>query len=364
MLSPQPPPVGGIATWTRAVLSSPITNEFEFVTVNTAPPDHDDVKSVSLFRLNRAWSALRILWLTLSALIVQRPDLIHIHTSYHWAMVRDAIVIWMAWAFGVPRILHLHGGNFPSFAESLPAPLGMLLRATLRRVNCIVSITRETEAYLAVRYGADQIRYLPNFLGHDSEPTFTSGKGSGQPRPRVLYVGWLIEAKGIPELIAAAARLPEADFELIGPYSEEYEPTLNRLLDAAGGHIRLLGPAEHARVLKCYAAADIFVLPSRNEGFPMVLLEAMAAGLPIVSTRVGAIEDMVRDGVDGYLVDAKDTEELANRLRRLIEDKALRQRMGNSAAQNVRDCFGFGVVAEQLRAIYFEFASGTKRETQ
>lgn len=364
MLAPLPPPVGGIATWTRAVLSSPLANDFDFSVVNTAPPDHDDVKSGSRFRLIRVWSALRILWQTLFALVARRPGLIHIHTPYHWAMARDGVVIWMAWALGIPRVLHFHGGDFPLFAESLPKALGVLLGATLRRVDCLVPITRETEAYLTARYGADHVRYLPNFLSHECGVRSPSAEGSGQQRPRVLFVGWLIEAKGIPELFAAAAGLPEADFELIGPYSNEYESTLNRLLGAAGDHVHLMGLEEHARVLERYVASDVFVLPSRNEGFPLVLLEAMAAGLPIVSTRVGAIEDMVRDGVDGYLVEAGDIEALADRLKRLVGDGALRQRMGSSAARHVRECFSFDVVAQQLRAVYLEFASGTKREME
>jgi len=360
MLAPLPPPVGGMATWTQSVLFSPLATEFDFSVINTAPPNHDDPKSGSRFRLIRARSALRILWQTLVSLIVRRPCLIHIHTPYYWATVRDGIVVWIAWAFRIPRVLHFHGGDLPAFAESLPETLGFLFRATLRRVDCLVAITRETEAYLTARYGADRVRYVPNFLSHECGAESSYAKGSGRPRPRVLFVGWLIEAKGIPELLAAAARLPQADFEIVGPYSNEYRSTLNGLLGAAGEHVHLIGFEEHTRVLERYAVSDAFVLPSRDEGFPLVILEAMAAGLPIVSTRVGAVEDMVRDGIDGFLVEAGDIDALADRLKRLVDDKALRQRMGSSAARHVRECFSFDIVAEKIRAIYREFATRIK----
>jgi glycosyltransferase involved in cell wall biosynthesis len=353
MLAPLPPPMGGMARWTLSVLDSPLAEEFELRVVDMSPPDTDDVSTGSRFHMDRATHSLVVAWRALYELVIKRPGLVHIHSSYHWGIVRDGLVIWTAWLLRIPVLIHFHGGTFESFAESLPGPLRFALKVTLRRLAGLIAITRDTERYLTERYGAEHVRYLPNFV--KNRAGVRAGDATGDP-VRVLFVGWLVEAKGLPELMQAAAQLPEAHFELVGPYSDAYIETLRKAAKDAGDHVEIVGPESHDQVLERYGHADIFVLPTHNEGFPMVLVEAMDAGLPVVTTDVGAIADIVRDGEDGFVVAAHDAAALTDRLRELIDDQDLRVAMGAKAAARVEEHFTLDVVADQIRRIYREYS--------
>jgi glycosyltransferase involved in cell wall biosynthesis len=341
-----------MASWTQGLLRSSLTDEFRFEVVDLSPGD-SSVEARSRFRMGRAASALRILRQVLSALSTSRVDLVHINTPYQWAMVRDGLIVWIAWAFRVPTILHIHGGDFPDFADRLSAPLRVALRATLRRVTRVVAITRQTESFLASWARGNRVVYLPNFV-HIETGAPSSGERHRLPRLRFLFVGWMIRAKGVEELLEAASRIQNVEFVLVGPFSHDYEGELRRRVVSAGEHVQLLGPRDHGDVMRMYAQADVFVLPSHREGFPMVVLEAMASGLPVVATKVGAIADVVRDGIDGFLVDAGDAEALTERLERFARDPALCARMGANALAHVRQNFECEIVTESLRVLYRE----------
>lgn len=352
LAAPLPPPVGGMATWTQALLQSSLAAEFRFDVVNLSRGDAN-VEGRSRFRFDRAASALRILGQIVAALATFRVDLVHINTPYQWAMVRDGLVIWLAWMFRVPTLLHIHGGSFPEFAAGLPRPIRLVLRTTLRRVTRLVAITRETQVFLETHVRGDGVVYLPNFVHVPAGPPRRRERSCSSPI-RFLFVGWMIRAKGVEELLEAASSIKDAEFVLVGPFSEDYEAELRDRIRAAGEHVRLLGPRDHAEVMQLYAEADVFVLPSHREGFPMVILEAMAAGLPVVATKVGAITDAVRDGIDGFLIDAKDGKALAERLGRFVRDPELCATLGANAFSRVRENFDREIVTESLRSLYRE----------
>ena len=138
--------------------------------------------------------------------------------------------------------------------------------------------------------------------------------------------------------------------ELGEAYRARVAPTLDRL----GDRVRVLGPCSHDRALEILAESDIQVLPSYIEGFPIVVLEAMAAGLPLLATSVGAVPDVIRDGIDGFVIPPRDTETLSERLGQLAADPALRERMGQSARQRVEAHYAEAVVFGELGELYRE----------
>jgi glycogen synthase len=114
-------------------------------------------------------------------------------------------------------------------------------------------------------------------------------------------------------------------------------------------------PAQpRSEIFRLYREADVFVLPTWREGFPNVVIEAMAAGLPVVATPVGAIAEAIEDGKSGLLVPVRDAAALEAALRRLIEDAALRHALGAAARARVESVFAFETVVARLAAIYDE----------
>jgi glycosyltransferase involved in cell wall biosynthesis len=188
-----------------------------------------------------------------------------------------------------------------------------------------------------------KIHALP--LGVDPEdfaPPPRSGPDAAGPF-RILCVGRLAAAKAHHMLLAAIARLVEKgrNVELTivggGPERQSLEQAIaERRLAAA---VRLAGPCNHDRAIDFYARTDAFALASFAEGVPVVLMEAMAMKIPCVATWIAGVPELIRDGIDGLLVPPADPEALAAALEKLMDDPALRARLGDSARRRVLECY-------------------------
>jgi glycosyltransferase involved in cell wall biosynthesis len=176
----------------------------------------------------------------------------------------------------------------------------------------------------------------------------------------VLFVGRLSAPKGIHDLFDAVpqvlARHPEAKFVLVGvAESDALEPVIRAEVERRGiaPRVTFLGALAGAQKAAAFVSAQMVVLPSWTEGFPLVIPEAMAAGLPVIATAVGAIPDFVQDGEDGFLVAPRDPRALADRICRLLEDEGLRRRISERVRERAPREFaiesGCGKVAALVR---------------
>ena len=354
-LSPLPPPTGGIPTWTLGVLAGPLGERYEMQVVNTSPSQKTTVHQHSRLRADRVFDALRILGRLVVALVRFRPHVVHINTPYFWAFFRDGLAVWLATAFGARTVLHFRGGDFPEFVEAAAPWLQRGIDATLRRCTRLIALTRHTERFLVDRIGAKQVRYVPNFIRFQDVGPLADRQGRTDERAlEVVFVGWILEGKGVRELLQAARALPNLRFTLVGPVQPEFVEDIRSELEAEAQHVELLPALPRDEVMALYRRADLFVLPTHREGFPNVVLEAMAAGLPIVSTPVGAIPEAVRDGEEGLLVPVRDGEALAAALGRLAEDRMLRLSMGARARERVESRFSLEAVSADLDRVYAE----------
>ena len=161
--------------------------------------------------------------------------------------------------------------------------------------------------------------------------------------PHVLYVGRLSEEKGVRDLAAAARDLP---LVVVG------DGPLRDLLPQSVGFVPPgeLGP--------WYERAAVVVVPSRREGYGVVAREAMAHGRPVVATAVGGLVDAVEDDVTGLLVPAGDVEAIRHAVSRLLEDTALRRRLGEAARERARQRFSAEACRDALADVYVDVARG------
>jgi len=183
----------------------------------------------------------------------------------------------------------------------------------------------------------------------------------------VFYVGEIIERKNALALVRAfaevARQLPEAKLYLAGgigepAYFKQVQEEVDRL--ALQTKVAFLGRLNQGQLLEAYARASIVVLASIQETAPMALAQAMAAGKPVVATRVGGIPWMIEDGATGYLVDVGDIPGLAYRMIDLLRDKARREKMGRAAREAARQRFAADRVAEQTLGVYYDLLSREK----
>jgi glycosyltransferase involved in cell wall biosynthesis len=352
LLSALPPPTGGIPTWTLGLLGSELAKRFEIRVVNSSPSHTDEVSGESRFRFDRASDALRTLFRWAVELVRFRPDVCHVNTPYYWAFLRDGLAVWMASLVGAKTTIHPRGGDFPEFVESARGPMRRFVEATLRRADVCIALTRPNQRLMGEIAGEASVRYVPNFIELRDIVPLPDRAARGDAPVNVLFVGWMLEAKGVREVLAAARALPEARFTLIGAEDPEFLASVAPEFEALSGHVRRIPPRPREEVFPLYEDADVFVLPSWSEGFPNVVLEAMAAGLPVVATPVGAIPEAVRDGEEGFLVPVRDAAALTAALRRLIDDRELRLAMGRRARERAENVFSIDAVTAQLEDVY------------
>jgi glycosyltransferase involved in cell wall biosynthesis len=253
-------------------------------------------------------------------------------------------------------VLRLSGRKTVAHLQVVPerAPLrALLLRILDRMVVEWVGVGPATTRLLG-NIGIDA-RWVSNPVRLD----VTGRRGTRSHSVRLLVVGRYGKRKGGPELIAAVAKAQNAGvtatLRFVG--SEEHEgeeAELRAEVDrhALDGAVEFVGTARGDELLAHYAAADVFCLPSKREGLPLAILEAMAAGLPVLATPVGAIADVVEDGQHGILVPPGDSDALAEAITRLASDRELRERLGAAARERVVALCAPVQIARQWRAVY------------
>jgi glycosyltransferase involved in cell wall biosynthesis len=287
-----------------------------------------------------------------AAQLRRRPDIVHIHFASRASSVRKMLLARLALASGARLVMHAHGGGYRDYFASLSAPARAATVQTLSRAHCLI-VLGETwrEFFASAGVPRERIVILPNPV----QLPAVLPKRLGRSHVRLVYLGLFARTKGVFDLIDALTRLPP---ECLGR---------TRLVLAGNGDVMAvrdlaerrglarfvevrdwIGPAERDRLL---ASADAFVLPSYAEGLPMSLLEAMAWGLPVISTTVGSIPEHVRDGVQGLLVQPGDVSDLSGAIERMVMDDGLRARMGEKARRAVEP-LNIELYARRIVAIY------------
>jgi len=270
-----------------------------------------------------------------------------------------------------------------SFAKSL----GYALRTAfarrsglvLRHVNEFICLT-EFQRDLHVRAGfpADRMTVVPNpapekagaqklkaeMLEAQTGRRETEGsrtiEQSDSGRQYVGYLGRVSFEKDVPTLVAAARRLPEIPFRVAGSYWRMEESVKH-----APPNVEFLGHVEGERLREFFAGMRLLAFATRfYEGFPMVLVEAMVRGIPIVCTRIGGLPEIVEDGQTGLLYEPGDAADLAAKISALWKDAALRERLTQAAAAKVQRLYSPDAVYEKLGAVYARAAEGARGKAE
>ncbi len=292
----------------------------------------------------------------------QQPTIVHLHLLK--ARLLGGIAARLA---GVPIITEtFHGTLFAGyFHPTVSRALVWLERMLARQMSAVIAVSDEVARDVIRMKVAEpnKVRVIPLGLELDRLREATSGRGRlraelSLPDHTLLVgtVGRLVPIKGIDHFISAMARLalivPQAQFVIVGDGSERSR--LEDQVAKAGLLGRVAFTGWRGNVETIYPDLDVVVLASLNEGTPVSLIEAMAAGCPVVATRVGGVPDVVEHEVTGLLVPPRDPEALADAVLRLLRNPDERRRMGTAARARVYPRFAAARLAADMEALYRE----------
>jgi len=296
--------------------------------------------------------AVRALWQSLQS---PDPAVVHIHFASRGSMLRKMILARMVAHANRPLILHAHGAGFAQFYRGLPGPLQRMISRTLQQATVLIALSSQWRDFYIdeCEVSPSQVVVLPNPVRVPLEIPERAGRAQVQ----FLFLGRLGQRKGAYDLVNAFMALPEAlraraRLVLAGDGDVE---GVTQLAAPLTQRIRVLPWIDAATRDRLLAESDVFVLPSRAEGVPMSLLEAMAAGLPCITTPVGGIPDVFTHGAEGMFVRPGDAAQLGAALRTFINDEPARLAAGRRAHERARN-LDVHTYARRLAEIYQRIA--------
>lgn len=301
----------------------------------------------ALIRAIRPWTDLVALVQLVRLFRAEKPDLVSLHSSKAGLLGRVAARI-----AGVPAVFTAHGWAFtegvPNGRRRLYAGLERVAAHWARRIITVSEYDRRLALEAGVGH-ADQVVTVHNGM---PEVAAELRAHPGDAPPHLIMVARFNTQKDHETLLRALADCRDLDWSLeligAGPGQDAVEAQVENL--GLGERVRFAGEVDD--VAERLAVSQAFVLASRWEGLPRSIIEAMRAGLPVVASRVGGVAEQVADDVNGFLVAAGDVDALAGRLRVLLTDPALRQRLGEQGRRRFETEFGFAAMADHTETVY------------
>jgi glycosyltransferase involved in cell wall biosynthesis len=332
VIGPLPPPYHGVTISTSLVLGNRHLHElFDLRHVDTS--DARSGRNIGRWDARNVRLAIQACG-ALRRCLYGRPGVVYLPLSQGLpGFLRDSMLIHLAASYGWSVAVHLRGSEFRSFYEAT-TPLGRRwITLTLRRVTSVAVMGESLRWVVDGLVPEEQIKVVPNGT---PVPTVNA---SNRDSETILFLSNLRRRKGVVEAVEAAHLVTQkhasARFLFVGEWEDEdLERELRLRASEADGRIEFRTPVMGAEKEQLLSSASMMLFPpSEPEGHPRVVLEALAAGLPIIATNRGAIAETIVDGESGFVLSEPHPRQLADRIARLLGDSELRQRMAVAARE-------------------------------
>ena len=286
--------------------------------------------------------------ITFKLLFYRSIKIVHIHTASYNSFKRSTLFITLTKLFKRKVVIHIHGGGFKEYYEKNKA----FVHRNLSKCDIIIALTEYWRIYFK-GLGFDNVVIVPNIV--DAPVVQKNMNDDG--KTHILYLGMITKAKGIYDLLDVVNKYKTAlENKIILHIGGNGETsTLQSIIKENGLSqiVKFEGWVSGEKKVELLNNADVFILPSYTEGLPISILEAMSYRLPVISTPVGGIPEVIKDGENGFLFTPGDKDALYNAINNLVADKNQREDMGEKSYKRVQQHFP-DKVAEILENIYTE----------
>jgi len=294
----------------------------------------------------------------------ERFDIVHGHHAF---TPTSLLSVSLAKVLDIPTVLTNHSISF-WYSSGVWTPVSYFLfpyRRYINKADKIIAVSNAAADF--IRHFADgkKVMVIPNavdetfFDDNSNGESFRMGRGS-----TIIYVGRLSHRKGLHVLISAmklvVEKIPNARLLIVGNgHARGFVEILVKMLGLEK-NVKLLGFANREGIKLLYKTSGVFVLPSiYGESFGIVLLEAMASGVPVVATDTGGISEVVKDGYTGLLVERRDSVELADAILKVLNNSNLSKKLVRNAGKEVRK-YRSSIITKKIEGVYEELTSANK----
>ncbi|MGE8427197.1 MAG: glycosyltransferase family 4 protein [Sphingobacterium sp.] len=349
LISPLPPPVGGIASWTVNILEffNTYSNlEYKLIHLNSSMRFRS-ITSVSV--LSRIiYGILNFIFFfgKFFTAIIKKPDVCHITSSASFGLYKDFILVIICKIIGSKAIIHYRFGRIPEL-EKLKNWEWKLL-CLVNRLAYHVIVLDESSLRILSDYG-NNISLVANPVS--PELMNFKEENSKDEQNIILFVGHVTRKKGIYELFMALKELnPDCVVHILGPYENSLKEDLEKIYNPKD-KVVFHGAMKKDQVYKMMLMSKVLVLPSYTEGFPNVVIEGMALGCSIVASSVGAVPEML-DGGKGLLVPPRNIRDLKNSISALLHNHTERLQLSSKAEKFALENYSMESIIKKLEKIW------------
>lgn len=286
-------------------------------------------------------------------------DLIHIHVASGASFFRKSLAVWAGSLRRKPVIMHVHGADFDTFYHHSFSFIKYYIRRTFSACSKVLVLSGYWKEFFVAHIYAGNIEVLHNGVYTE---VFRQCNTTPANLSKFLFLGRLGQRKGVYDLLEVIDRLVNIQqqkdlvFYLAGDGElEQVKKIIQK--NNLQNHVQLLGWLNEQEKMKWLKQADTIILPSYNEGLPMAILEAMAGGKVIISSKVGGIPDLVKEGENGFLIQPGDAESLCRYILYVKTHPAEMQQISANNINKIEACYNLKKINNRLADIYREISS-------